>query len=61
MFLHEIVINMLVVLNYCRHVTKAKSLGKDQTKKRKTLLKKLKDGGMTGVVEMQRTPRMMFL
>jgi hypothetical protein len=32
-------------------VTKAKSLGKHQTNKRKTLLKKIKEEGMEGVVE----------
>jgi hypothetical protein len=43
--------NMLVVENCCRHVLNAKSLGKDQTKKRKMMLKQLKDEVMVGVAE----------
>jgi hypothetical protein len=36
-------------------------LRNDLTKERKTLLKWLKDEGMMGVADIERTPRMMFL
>jgi hypothetical protein len=42
---------MLVVWNFHRHVPNCKSLGKDQTKKRKMMLKQLKDEVMAGVAE----------
>ena len=38
-----------------------KNLGENQTEKRKNFLKRLKYEGMEGVVEMQRTLRMVFL
>ena len=41
--------NMLVVANCCRNVLNAKSLGKDWTKKRKMILKQLKDEVTVGV------------
>jgi len=47
----ELWIEMTVVWNFCRNVINDKSLGEDQTKKRKIMLKQLKDEVMESVVE----------